>query len=167
LGKYKVNKFSILKLSTAPENNAAWRPKMYTYKEDCKDVDIYLFLRKCVGWVELERNQAQLALDHSLKIVTVFDDDKPIGMGRVVGDGAVISYIQDLIVIPKYQNKHIGGHIIEQLKDFVDSITVQGTKMMLCLMCAKGRESFYNKHGFIARPTDSLGPGMIQYIDKR
>ncbi|MFR4337011.1 MAG: hypothetical protein ACLT33_02075 [Lachnospira pectinoschiza] len=34
---------------------------------------------------------------------TVFDDDKPIGMGRVVGDKAVINYIQDLIVIPEYQ----------------------------------------------------------------
>lgn len=36
--------------------------------------------------------------------------------------------------------------------------------MMLCLMCAKGREQFYEKHNFIARPTDALGPGMIQYI---
>ena len=38
--------------------------------------------------------------------------------------------------------------------------------MMLCLMCAKGREEFYTKHGFIARPTSELGPGMIQYILK-
>jgi len=32
-------------------------------------------------------------------------------------------------------------------------------------MCAKGREKFYQKHGFIARPTDELGPGMIQYLE--
>jgi hypothetical protein len=31
-------------------------------------------------------------------------------------------------------------------------------------MCAKGRETFYEKHGFVARPTDALGPGMIQYL---
>ena len=31
---------------------------------------------------------------------------------------------------------------------------------------AKGREKFYKKHGFIARPTESVGPGMIQYIEK-
>ena len=37
--------------------------------------------------------------------------------------------------------------------------------MMLDLMCAKGREKFYQKHGFIARPTDDLGPGMIQYLE--
>ncbi len=39
-------------------------------------------------------NQAQRALDNSVKVFTVYDDDKPIGMGRVVGDMAVISYIQ-------------------------------------------------------------------------
>ena len=38
-----------------------------------------------------------------MKIITVYDDDKPIGMGRIVGDGAVIRYIQDLIIIPEYQ----------------------------------------------------------------
>lgn len=139
---------------------------MINYKEDCKDVDTYLFLRKCVGWIELDRSQAQTALNNSLKIVTVFDDKRPIGMGRVVGDGSVISYIQDLIVVPEYQKMHIGSHIIEKLKEFVYDITAQDTNMMLCLMCAKGREAFYKKHGFIARPTDSLGPGMIQYIKK-
>jgi len=30
-----------------------------------------------------------------------------------------------------------------------------------------GRENFYKKFGFIARPTDKLGPGMIKYIDKQ
>ena len=123
--------------------------------EDMRDVNIYLSLRKQVGWIKLDENQAQRALDNSVKVFTVYDDDKPIGMGRVVGDMAVISYIQDLIIIPEYQSKHIGSMLIEHIID---------TRMMLCLMCAKGREIFYEKHGFIARPTPELGPGMIQYI---
>mgnify|MGYP006868561234 FL=1 len=48
----------------------------------------------------------------------------------------------------------------------VKSLTYENSRMMLCLMCAKGREEFYTKHGFIARPTSELGPGMIQYILK-
>ena len=75
--------------------------------EDLKNVDVYLSLRKQVGWIELDRQQAQKALDNSVKIFTVYDDDKPIGMGRIVGDQAVISYIQDLIVIPEYQSRHM------------------------------------------------------------
>lgn len=138
---------------------------MINFREDIKDVDIYLSLRKQVGWIELDRNQAQEALNNSVKIITVYDDDKPIGMGRIVGDKAVISYIQDLIIVPEYQKQHIGSMLIDKLISYVKDITIPGTRMMLCLMCAKGRERFYEKHGFIARPTDSLGPGMIQYFE--
>lgn len=132
--------------------------------EDFKDVDTYLYLRDKVGWVKLDKNQASLALNNCQKIFTVFDDDKPIGMGRVVSDLAVISYIQDLIIVPEYQGKHIGSMLINKLIEYVESVRLPNTKMMLCLMCAKGREEFYKKHGFIERPTSDLGPGMIQYL---
>ena len=126
---------------------------MITFAEDIKDVSIYLSLRQQVGWVSLTTEQAQQALDHSLKIITVY-----------VGDGAVICYIQDLIIIPEYQSRHIGSMLIERLIAYVKSITLKDSWLMLCLMCAKGREVFYEKHGFTARPTRQLGPGMIQYI---
>lgn len=137
---------------------------MITLVDDKRDVDIYLALRKSVNWIELERAQAQKALNNSLKVVVAYDEDTPVGMGRVVGDGAVICYIQDLIVVPEYQREHVGSLILNHLKEYVTGLTADKTRMMLCLMCAKGREVFYEKHGFIARPTDALGPGMIQYI---
>lgn len=137
---------------------------MLVFIEDNKDVNTYLELREQVGWIRLDVVQAQMALDNSIKIITAYDGDKPVGMGRIVGDGAVISYIQDLIVIPQYQSNHVGSRILDKLIEYVKGITAPGTQMMLCLMCAKGREIFYEKHGFIARPTEKLGPGMIQYI---
>ena len=139
---------------------------MIIFKEDFRNVDTYLSLREQVGWIKLDINQAQKALDNSLAVITVFDGDKAVGMGRIVGDQSVISYIQDSIIIPEYQGKSIGSQLLNRLIAIVDDMTVPGTRMMLCLMCAKGREKFYMKHGFIARPTESLGPGMIQYIEK-
>ena len=91
--------------------------------DDIRDVDIYLNLRDKVDWIKLTRPQAQRALDNSVKVFTVLDDDKPIGMGRVVGDEAVISYIQDLIVIPEYQSRHIGSLLIEHIIEYVKSLT--------------------------------------------
>ena len=137
---------------------------MIIFKENELDVDTYLYLRQQVNWKILTCNQAQRAIDNSLYILTVYDEDRPIAMGRIVGDGAVVSYIQDLIVIPSAQDKKIGSRLIEKLIKFVQSITEEGTEMMLCLMCAKGRENFYKHHKFIERPTDTLGPGMIQYV---
>ncbi len=134
-------------------------------KENFRDVDTYLRLREAVNWKKLSEEQAAKALSNSLYMITAYENGRPIGMGRIVGDGAVICYVQDLIVIPEKQKDGIGGIILEKLKEFVEKEGIPGTTMMFDLMCAKGREAFYKKHGFIARPTEDLGPGMIQYIE--
>lgn len=135
-------------------------------RENCIDVATYLKLRNAVGWKKLTETQAQKALDNSLMTVGLYVAGQPVGMGRLVGDGAVICYIQDLIIHPHAQRMGGGSMIIEHLKAYAESLTEEGTEMMLDLMCAKGREAFYEKHGFISRPTDALGPGMILYIKK-
>ena len=121
--------------------------------EDRLDIDTYLELRQSVQFREL-----------SLYTLVAFKDGKAVGMGRIVGDGAIICYVQDLIIRPEVQGEGIGGLILETLKKFVIQEGYEGTTMMFDLMCAKGREEFYKKHGFIARPTKDLGPGMIQFI---
>lgn len=138
---------------------------MLKWIENDRNTDVYLSLRKAVNWKELTREQAEKALKNSMYILTAYENDEPIGMGRIVGDGAVICYVQDLIVIPEKQSDGIGGMILNRLKKFVAQEGIPGTTMMFDLMCAKGRENFYEKHGFIARPTKDLGPGMIQYMD--
>lgn len=136
-------------------------------RENQLDVNTYLSLRRSVQWRPLTKEQAEKALKGSLLTVTVHDDNgQAVGMGRLVGDGAVICYIQDLIVLPSYQGKKAGQLIMERLIAYVRDIQLPHTQMMLDLMCAKGREDFYKKYGFISRPTDNLGPGMIHYIDK-
>lgn len=138
---------------------------MITIKKDTITVQDYLAIRKCVGWRKLLTGQAEQALQHSLCVVGAYDGEKLVGMGRIVGDGAVICYVQDLIVIPEYQCQGVGSIVLGSLIEYVEGLRTEGARMMLCLMCAKGREAFYEKHGFIARPTDELGPGMIQYLD--
>ena len=135
-------------------------------KENVLDIDTYLALRKSVGWRQLSKCQAEHALKASLITITAYDGDKPIGMGRLIGDGAVICYIQDLVVVPDAQLSGVGSAIIDRLIRYAKSLREPGTTMMLCLMCAKGREPFYMKHNFTPRPTDQLGPGMIMYLEE-
>ncbi|MBQ9984415.1 MAG: GNAT family N-acetyltransferase [Lachnospiraceae bacterium] len=137
---------------------------MITIEKNCIDVQDYLAIRNSVGWIALKEEQAQKALIHSLYVIGAYENGQLVGMGRLVGDGAVICYVQDLIVSPEYQQKGVGAMILSHLVDYVKELRIDNTQMMLCLMCAKGREQFYEKHGFVARPTDSLGPGMIQYF---
>ena len=140
---------------------------MITLVRNKLDVYTYLSLRASVKWKKLSRSQAQKALENSLFVVCAYDGKRPAGMGRIVGDGAVICYIQDLLVHPDYQGMGIGNRLLQELRNYVLSIREEGTEMMLDLMCAKDREMFYTKHGFIARPTKNLGPGMIQYLNDR
>ncbi len=139
---------------------------MIEIKENTLNVEIYLALRRAVNWKKLSQTQAERALAGSLYTVLAYVDEKPVGMGRIVGDGAVISYIQDLVVLPEYQKMGIGKEVMKKLKQYVESIREENTEMMLCLMCAKGREKFYEGLGFIGRPTDTLGPGMIMYLNE-
>ena len=138
---------------------------MMFLKDNELDTNTYLNLRKSVAWKPLTEEQAEKAIAGSLLTVVAYDDDMPVGMGRIVGDGAVICYIQDLIVIPEYQGPGVGQAIMESLIDYVKEIRLPDTQIMLDLMCATGREDFYKKYGFIARPTEKLGPGMIMYIN--
>lgn len=139
---------------------------MIEIRENTLDVDTYLWLRSKVGWRKLSTAQAETAVNRAMYTVCAYKDGQPVGMGRIVGDGAVICYVQDLVVIPEAQGHHVGSMILERLKQYVESITQEGTTMMMCLMCAKGREGFYESHDFMARPTQNLGPGMIRYITK-
>ena len=43
--------------------------------------------------------------------------------------------------------------------------TSAGTFTTVGLMAAKGKEGFYEKLGFEARPDDHSGAGMIRYIE--
>ena len=129
------------------------------------DIETYLMLRASVGWKQVPEKQAERAIINSLITLLAVDEaGMPLGMGRLVGDGAYVCYIQDLIVVPRAQGTGVGSALIKRLTAFCEELKIPDTTMMLCLMCAKGREPFYEKHGFLARPTESLGPGMIQYL---
>lgn len=137
---------------------------MITIRKNEITVEQYLEIRSAVGWRKLMKSQAQMALENSLLVAGAYEGERLVGMGRIVGDGAVICYVQDLIVCPEYQHQKVGSKVLDVLVQYVESLREEGSQMMLCLMCAKGREPFYEKHGFTARPTNDLGPGMIQYL---
>ena len=85
-------------------------------------------------------------------------------MGRLVGDGAMYWYLQEIAVLPEYQGKGIGAKIVHRLIRYVEENGIPGTKMTVGLMAVKGKEPFYEKLGFTSVPDDGAGSGMRMYV---
>ncbi|MCL1818019.1 MAG: GNAT family N-acetyltransferase [Spirochaetaceae bacterium] len=130
-------------------------------------VEDFHFLRKAVGWKELENNLALKTIENTLFLVTAVDDGKVIGLTRVGGDGGYTMFITDVIVLPEYQNKGIGNKLMAKAMQYIKEEFLQkGQTVMVYLMSAKGREPFYGKFGFVARPNDEFGAGMTQWVSR-
>ena len=114
---------------------------MITIKENSLDTDTYLGLRASVKWKLLGREQADTALKNSLFTVCVYDNDKPVGMGRIVGDGVVIDYIQDLVVTPDMQGRGIGRIVIDRLIKYVRETEIDIVKSLYALKAAPWSQS--------------------------
>ncbi|WP_313134605.1 NUDIX hydrolase [Anaerocolumna sp.] len=71
------------------------------------DISDLIDLYKDAGWSNYTNNidMLKLAYDNSLRVVSLWDNNKLIGIIRVVGDGHSIIYIQDLIILTKYQKQ--------------------------------------------------------------
>lgn len=129
--------------------------------ENVKNVEEYNKLFDDVGWSSYDRKVSKLALENSLYTVSIYDDDKIVGFGRLIGDGVCYFYIHDVMVLPSYQKKGIGTMIIDKLKNKVSEYKKINPYLRLYLGASLGKEEFYKKCGFITREEAGLGSGMI------
>ncbi|AJA47265.1 GNAT family acetyltransferase [Clostridium pasteurianum DSM 525 = ATCC 6013] len=118
-------------------------------------------LEEAVGFGRQNIRQSEKAIKNSIYSISVNIEEEVIGMGRLVGDGARIFYIQDVCVKPEFQRKGIGKLIIEKLLDYIKNNSIPNSRVTVGLMAAKGKEGFYQKLGFRIRPNEKEGNGMM------
>ena len=90
------------------------------------------------------------------------DDDKAVGVARLLWDGGYIAFLSDVIVDPEYQRQGIGKNLVESIIGRIKADMKPGYKVKICLLAAKGKEPFYEKLGFAERPanTGNLNDGV-------
>jgi GNAT superfamily N-acetyltransferase len=130
----------------------------YQIIEKLPSPEEYLYLRQLVGWNLLERDVVEKALSASLYCVCAVVDRTVIGMARIIGDGGLAYYIQDVIVIPEYQRKGIGTQLMNKIMEYIRTNAYNNS--VVGLMAAKGKEPFYTRYGFTIRSDNNLGSGM-------
>lgn len=122
----------------------------------------FMQLRESIGWTNTSEAVTQKSLSSSIFQVTLRDKDKLIGAARIVGDGAMYFYIQDVIVSPDFQGLGLGHKLMQEIEDFLSKNTTPGATVGL--LAAKGKEGFYKKYGYLARNGETLGLGMCRFV---
>ena len=134
---------------------------MIKIKENNKNVDEFNLLYDSVGWGAYDNKVAKKALDNTFYSISVYDDDRIIGYGRIIGDTICFLYIQDIMVKPEYQGNKIGTLIMDKLLEKINQIKKENPNLRVYLGASKNKEKFYEKFGFVKRIDADLGYGMI------
>jgi GNAT superfamily N-acetyltransferase len=135
-----------------------------TVEERLPSAQEYNWLRSLVGWGTYEESVIEAALPQSLYCICALLDGQLVGMARIIGDGGMVYYIQDVIVVPACQRQGIGTQMMARIMAYVRAHAHHNS--IVGLMAAKGKDAFYAKYGFTYRPNDQMGPGMTMYWSK-
>ncbi len=97
----------------------------FTVKEYSKyNEEEILNLYQGVGWLNYVNQPEMLknAYANSLNIFGAYENEKLLGIIRVVGDGYSIVFIQDIIVLPEYQRQGIGTALLKRVLDTYEHV---------------------------------------------
>ncbi|MCV0425260.1 MAG: GNAT family N-acetyltransferase [Roseibium sp.] len=124
-------------------------------------VDTYLQLRTDGGLSGYAREAAETGLKNSLFSVMLLDGDRPIGMGRVIGDGGCFVQVTDIVVLPEYQGQGLGKRLMAAITEFIE--TELPATAYVSLIADVPANRLYEQFGF--RETAPRSVGMSRRVD--
>lgn len=136
---------------------------MYKIEFSTLTAEQWSYLRRSVNWTIHSNDDFNLAIKNSLLTVSVFYNDEIVGMARVTGDNRISFFIQDVIVLPAYQKQGIGTLMLNAMLNYI--LKNAAPNAIIDLMASKGKESFYEKLGYMKRDGKLKGFGMEMTIN--
>ncbi len=111
------------------------------------------------GWGELTEEVAARALAGSWAVCSARTADGAlVGVGRLLGDGALHAFVTELVVRADHRGRGVGGEVLDRLVTWSRERGVHDVQ----LFAARGRVPFYERHGFRARPAEAAGMELVR-----
>jgi GNAT superfamily N-acetyltransferase len=126
-------------------------------KEKMPGVKEYQSLRSTLGWPAPHGDVVKKSLINSLFCVCAYSGGALVGFGRVVGDGGLYFFIQDVMVELDFERQGIGDLIMDSIMNFL-RVTAP-PEAFIGMIASRGTKDLYKRYGFHKRPED--GPGML------
>jgi ribosomal protein S18 acetylase RimI-like enzyme len=132
----------------------------YQIVDRAPTVEEYRAVCAAVGWESvINFDAARTSLPNSLFAVVALYEGEVVGMGRIVGDGAIFFYIQDIAVVPEHQNRGVGSMLMVRLMAYLRDHAPE--KAFIGIFAAAGTPSFYQRYGF---RDDPVLTGIFQVV---
>ncbi|MEU0424542.1 GNAT family N-acetyltransferase [Streptomyces canus] len=128
----------------------------YKLSEGVPSVAVFRRLRTDAGLSDKAPEAVALALPNTWHGVVLHHEGKPIGMGRIIGDGGTAFQIVDVCVHPAHQGRGLGRRIMAALTEELER---RAPATAYVSLIADGPARFlYEKFGFADTAThDSIG----------
>ena len=113
--------------------------------EPPKDFKQLQELYESLGWnsLNLTVKEIEKMCLQSWYAIYAFDQEKLVGMGRVISDGVITGLVCGICVLPSYQANGLGKEIINNIVQHCEH-----HRVIPQLMCVESLESYYEELGF-------------------
>lgn len=118
------------------------------------------FIRAAVGFRRIHPKQLQASLEGSAFIVAAYDQNRAVGMARLIWDGGSVALIHDLLVVPEYQMQGIEAELITQIFDFLNSKLKPGWGIQVDVRAWDYQEKICESLGFQVSTPERRGIPM-------
>ena len=100
-------------------------------------------------------SEVKKALEGTLFLVSVYEEDELIGLGRIVGDGGIAFIVCDIMVDKKFQRRGIANQIMEMIDQWFDENTHESS--FITLLAKVPADKLYRKHHFCYHDENRVG----------
>lgn len=115
-----------------------------SYEAPSADDYVSLRMRSGMGTKDLKRSE--VALKNSLYIMAIYDENKLIGFGRIVGDYGITYVVSDIMVDKEYQRRGLANLIMEHIDKYFEKNTFDDSYIFL--IANSPADLLYKKYKF-------------------
>ncbi|WP_197073436.1 GNAT family N-acetyltransferase [Clostridium polynesiense] len=123
------------------------------YEKPCAEDYVSLRLRSGMGNKNMER--CRKALGNSIFTVSIYDNEKLIGFGRIVGDEGITYVVSDIMVDENYRRMGFADEIMKAIDNYFEENTFEDS--YICLIANYPADLLYNKYNFEYLPDNKCG----------
>ena len=137
-------------------------PAGYTAHHQPPEIEDYRRLRRICNLTPRSVAAAEAGLPNTVFAVTIRHAGQTIGMGRIIGDGALFLHIVDIAVDPDHQGRGLGKVIMATLMAHIEANVP--AEVHVSLMADGDAHRLYAQFGF--EPVAPRSLGMAVWINK-